>query len=112
MKLLAILQPILGISMRSCSRMVGASLAVALMLTACGGGGNDAAPSNGANTELVSEGVISGFGSVIVNGVRFDDSKAKVEDEDEEENSARSKDDLRLGMVVRHRQCHQLWQQA
>jgi Domain of unknown function (DUF5666) len=100
MKLLALLQPILGINTRSCSRVIGASLAVALMLTACGGGGNDAAPNNSASANLVSEGVISGFGSVIVNGVRFDDSKAKVEDEDEEENSARSKDDLRLGMVV------------
>jgi Domain of unknown function (DUF5666) len=100
MKLLTFLQPILGISTRSCSRVLGASLAAALMLTACGGGGNDTAPSNGASAELVSEGVISGFGSVIVNGVRFDDSKARVEDEDEEENSARSKDDLRLGMVV------------
>jgi hypothetical protein len=100
MKLLTFLQPILGISMRSCSHVLGASLTAALMLTACGGGGNDAAPNNGVSADLVSEGVISGFGSVIVNGVRFDDSKARVEDEDEEENSARSKDDLRLGMVV------------
>lgn len=100
MKLLALVQPILGIGTRACSRVLGVSLAAVLILTACGGGGNDASPSNSTSATLVSEGVISGFGSVIVNGVRFDDSKAKVEDEDEEENSERSKDDLRLGMVV------------
>ncbi len=100
MKLLALLQPSLGISTHACSRVLGVSLAAVLILTACGGGGNDAAPSNSTSATLVSEGVISGFGSVIVNGVRFDDSKARVEDEDGEENSERSKDDLRLGMVV------------
>ena len=100
MKLLTLVQPILGIGTRACSRVLGVSLAAVLILTACGGGGNDASPSNSTSATLVSEGVISGFGSVIVNGVRFDDSKAKVEDEDEEENSERSKDDLRLGMVV------------
>lgn len=100
MKLLTLLQPLMGITTRLCSRVIGASIAATLLLTACGGGGNDAASTNGTNADLVSQGVISGFGSVIVNGVRFDDSKAKIEDEDEEENSARSKDDLRLGMVV------------
>lgn len=100
MKLLTLLQPLMGITTRLCSRVIGASIAATLLLTACGGGGNDAASTNGTNADLVSQGVISGFGSVIVNGVRFDDSKAKVEDEDEEENSTRSKDDLRLGMVV------------
>ena len=100
MKLLTLLQPLMGITTRLCSRVIGASIAATLLLTACGGGGNDAASTNGTNADLVSQGVISGFGSVIVNGVRFDDSKAKIEDEDEEENSTRSKDDLRLGMVV------------
>ena len=100
MKLFTLLQPLMGITTRLCSRVIGASIAATLLLTACGGGGNDAASTNGTNADLVSQGVISGFGSVIVNGVRFDDSKAKIEDEDEEENNTRSKDDLRLGMVV------------
>ncbi len=104
MKLLTLLQPLVGISTRAPWRALGVSLAAALVFTACGGGGgNDAgtdATSNGAGASLVSEGVISGFGSIIVNGVRFDDSKAKIEDEDEDEDGARSKDDLRLGMVV------------
>jgi hypothetical protein len=101
MKLLNLIQP-LGVLAHSRTLMAG--LAAALVFTACGGGGGDgpsSAPINGgASSDLVSQGVISGFGSVIVNGVRFDDSKAKVEDEDEDENGARSKDDLRLGMVV------------
>ena len=52
-----------------------------------GGGGGDPPSSNpNPNTGATAaatfmSGRISGFGSVIINGVRFDDSKAKVEDE-------------------------------
>jgi hypothetical protein len=101
MKLLDIIQP-LGALARSRALMAG--LAAALTFTACGGGGGgdspNSPPTGGATADLVSQGVISGFGSVIVNGVRYDDSKARVEDEDEDEDGQRSKDDLRLGMVV------------
>jgi hypothetical protein len=65
-----------------------------LMLAACGGvetGGTG--PTGGAYVE----GPITGFGSIIVGGVRFDDSSARVEDAD---GSGRSRDDLRLGMRV------------
>jgi hypothetical protein len=44
-----------------------------------------------------ASGPITGFGSVIVNGVRFDDSSASVVDGD---GVARSRDALRLGMTV------------
>lgn len=108
MKLLTFFHPLTGIRAHSRSCAVAASLAAALVFTACGGGGAGggtdtglAAPAaNAAKSELVSEGVISGFGSVIVNGVRYDDSKAKIEDADDEDNPLRNKDDLRLGMVV------------
>ncbi len=109
MKLLTFFQPLTDILAHSRSCAAGASLIAALVFTACGGGGGVggstdtglAAPAaSAANSELVSEGVISGFGSIIVNSVRFDDSKAKIEDAEDEDNPLRNKDDLRLGMVV------------
>lgn len=71
-------------------------------LVACGGGGGDAGttPAPGGDTTTANSytlGTISGFGSVIVGGVRFDDSNATIEDEDG--NSFRSSD-LKLGMRV------------
>jgi hypothetical protein len=68
--------------------------AAALLLAACGGGVETG--GTGATGAYV-EGPITGFGSIIVAGVRFDDSSARVEDAD---GSGRSRDDLRLGMRV------------
>jgi Domain of unknown function (DUF5666) len=66
-----------------------------LLLAACGGGveTGGTGPTGGSYVE----GPITGFGSIIVGGVRFDDSSARVEDAD---GSGRSRDDLRLGMRV------------
>jgi Domain of unknown function (DUF5666) len=69
--------------------------AVALLLAACGGGVETG--GTGATGGSYVEGPITGFGSIIVAGVRFDDSSARVEDAD---GSGRSRDDLRLGMRV------------
>jgi Domain of unknown function (DUF5666) len=68
--------------------------AAALLLAACGGGVETG--GTGATGSYV-EGPITGFGSVIVAGVRFDDSSARVEDAD---GSVRGRDELRLGMHV------------
>ena len=67
----------------------------ALLLAACGGGGGTAAAPTAKSSYAL--GRISGFGSVVVNGVHYDDGKASVTDEDGE---ARKPDDLKLGMVV------------
>jgi hypothetical protein len=68
---------------------------LALAMAACGGGvdsgGTGVAPQSYAN------GPITGFGSVIVNGVRFDDSSASVTDAD---GTACGRDSLRLGMTT------------
>ncbi len=64
-----------------------------LALAPCGGGGETGGPRAGADVQ----GPISGFGSVIVAGVRFDDSAASIEDPD---GRVRGRDDLRLGMLV------------
>ena len=69
--------------------------AVALLLAACGGGVETG--GTGATGGSYVEGPITGFGSIIVGGVRFDDSSARVEDAD---GSGRSRDELRLGMRV------------
>ncbi|MFD2452572.1 hypothetical protein [Ideonella paludis] len=48
-------------------------------------------------TGSFTSGAISGFGSIIVNGVRFDDSGAQVYDDD---GNRRGSDDLKLGAHV------------
>ena len=73
----------------------------AAALSGCGGGGGDAgfgsASVGSGGTGSFSSGAITGFGSIIVNGVRFDDSRAQVTDDD---GALHNAGDLRLGMVV------------
>ena len=69
--------------------------ALLLALTACGGGVETG--GTGPTGSSYVEGPIGGFGSVIVAGIRFDESTARIEDAD---GSQRNRDDLRLGMVV------------
>ncbi len=72
---------------------------LAFGLVACGGGGADtpAAPGT-AGPQSFATGPITGLGSVIVNGVRFDDSSARVENDDD--GSVRTARELKLGMMV------------
>ena len=74
------------------------ALGATALLIACGGGGSEsAATAAPAQATAYTQGPISGFGSVIVGGVRFDDSTATVLDED---GNTRSRSDLKLGMMV------------
>ena len=61
------------------TRILG--LLAALTIAACGGGSDSAAVGSGG-TGSFSVGTITGFGSVFVNGQRYDDSSASVSDED------------------------------
>lgn len=74
-------------------------LGSALAIAGCGGGGGDggmaAVGSGGTGSFWV--GPITGFGSIIVNGVRFDDSVARVTDDDGNDMAGK----LMLGMMVR-----------
>jgi mono/diheme cytochrome c family protein len=77
--------------------------AVALAVTACGGGGGGDSqdgvtppPVGTAKTRIVT-GTISGFGSIIVNGVHYDTSGADVRIEDRVGSVA----ELAVGQVVR-----------
>uniref|UniRef100_UPI003F498B1B DUF5666 domain-containing protein n=1 Tax=Cupriavidus yeoncheonensis TaxID=1462994 RepID=UPI003F498B1B len=79
-----------------------AALSVAAILVACGGGGGDSGTTTTTTTPSTTpstfSGPISGFGSIFVNGVRIDDSKATITLDDDNPNAGH--DDLRLGMVV------------
>ncbi|MEY3271827.1 MAG: hypothetical protein RLZZ341_728 [Pseudomonadota bacterium] len=85
-----------ALSRRTLLAAAAASSASAL-LAACGGGGSDEPEAPTATASSYTDGVITGFGSVIVGGVRFDDSKAAVTTE---EGTALAAGALRLGMTV------------
>lgn len=70
------------------------ALASLLALAACGGGGGG---SSGTSVSTFTSGPITGFGSIVVNGVHYDDSPSRVEDEDA---GGRDRSELKLGMVV------------
>lgn len=65
-------------------------------LSACGGGGGDVAGVGQGGTGAFSVGPITGLGSIIVNGIRYDDSRASISSDDD----SLSPGDLQLGMIV------------
>lgn len=65
-------------------------------LAGCGGGAGTGGTGDTTGAGFAA-GAISGFGSVIVNGVRYDDSRARVEDD---AGGLRSASELRLGMTT------------
>jgi hypothetical protein len=69
-----------------------AAACVVALLAACGGD-DDPTPTQTAI------GTIDGFGSVVVNGVRFDDARASITMDD----AVQTRDRLRVGMVVQVR---------
>jgi hypothetical protein len=69
------------------------------VLVACGGGGSVGIAGVGSGgTGASFSGPISGFGSIIVNGVRIDDSGASITLDDDQ--TGGSEVDLKLGMMV------------
>jgi Domain of unknown function (DUF5666) len=79
------------------------ALVAALALAACGGGdnggidGTGGGGNGGIDGTGVSYGTITGFGSVWVNGVKFETTGTTIKLDD----NTVGQDDLRLGMVVR-----------
>ena len=67
-------------------------------LTGCGGGSDVAGLSSGGTGSFTS-GTISGLGSIIVNGIRYNDDNASVISRDDDNNTAFGRA-LRVGMVV------------
>jgi len=85
-------------------QMAGARAAILMLavLAACGGGGDSGGPAIGGDqipsaASDLTQGPIGGFGSIVVNGVRFDDSAAQVLDD---KGGVRNSASLKLGMHV------------
>ena len=85
------------LSTRRLAAGVAQLLCVTALLAACGGGGSDSGSASSDTATAYASGPITGFGSVIVNGVRFDDSSARITDDDD---VALGRDELRLGMMA------------
>lgn len=69
----------------------------AAALAGCGGGGGGTASVGSGGTGSFSSGTITGFGSIIVNGVRFDDNTASITDDN---GGTPDRSELKLGMVA------------
>ena len=80
-------------------RPLAVMLTAAALAVGCGGGGGVDTGGTGStgSTTAFSSGRISGFGSIIVNGIRFDDSTARVLDDEGVEHV---RGELKLGMVT------------
>jgi hypothetical protein len=83
---------------------VRAVLVIPLIVAACGGGGGSelaALPGTGGTgiTAVTAMGPVAGFGSVVVNGIRFDDAAARVFIDGQEQARGDTRQ-LRLGMVA------------
>ena len=76
--------------------LLAAGLVTALVACGGGGGGSSAGVGTGG-TGSFAVGTISGFGSIIVNGVRYDDSGADIFDDDDNDSNSSA---LAIGQVV------------
>lgn len=75
-----------------------ASILLATSLAGCGGGGDNSNAGVGSGgTGSFSDGRITSFGSIVVNGIHFDQTAAVVVDADQQ---VRTTAELKLGMVV------------
>lgn len=77
--------------------LLGALAASLVVVTACGGGGASSTGAAPAATAVVSHGTITGFGSVIIDGLRYETSRAQFSVDG---TSGRSQDDLSVGQRV------------
>lgn len=82
---------------------VWTAVMTALVLTACGGGdaGGNAASAAATSDKALVSGTVTGFGSVYVEGVRYEDRNAKVQlEEDSTAPRSGALSDIKLGMKV------------
>jgi len=79
---------------------LGCTLMLSAALVACGGGDEMFAGIDARGTPvrvgIVSKGTITGFGSIIVNGIRFDTASASID----VDGNAGTQSDLKVGHVV------------
>lgn len=72
-------------------------LFIGALVVACGGGTTEQAGVGSGGTGSYTSGPVSGFGSIIVNGIRYDDTSASVTDD---EGHVRTRADVKLGMTI------------
>ena len=77
---------------------LGCTFLLSTVLVACGGDNETVAGIDGRGTpvSIVSKGTIAGFGSIIVNGVRFDTANASID----VDGNPGTQSDLKVGHVV------------
>ena len=86
--------PVLRHSMCRSALLLAAAL---VLLAGCGGVDSGGTGVGQSGQPTYAAGPITGFGSIIVNGVHYDESTAAVYDDD---GLLRSRDDLKLGMLT------------
>lgn len=85
----------------ACFHRIAAGVSLLMALAGCGGaGGSSATAGGGTGGTGVSSGTITGFGSIIVNGVHFDEAPANVTINDAPSDSGDHKG-LKIGMTVK-----------
>lgn len=87
------------IEQSGCTRrfaLLGIAGAVA-QLAGCGGGGTDFAGLSSGGTGSFTSGTITGLGSIIVNGIRYNDDTARISASDD---TGGNHSELKVGMVV------------
>lgn len=77
-------------------KLLALLMAAAGLLSACGGGGGGSAANT--NAAALSSGTISGLGSIVVNGVRYETVGSQVLDADDGNTAITTP--LRIGMTV------------
>jgi len=78
--------------------LLPAMITSTLIMSGCGGGSSNDTGSTPTTSSRVTSGIISGFGSVYVNGVKYETSATSMKVDD---NPGASQDDLRIGMHVK-----------
>lgn len=79
-------------------KLLALIMAAAGLLSACGGGGGGSGAATKPNAVTLSSGTISGLGSIVVNGVRYETVGAQVVDADDGSKAITTP--MRIGMTV------------
>lgn len=79
-------------------KLLALIMVAAGLLSACGGGGGGSSAAITSNSATLSSGTISGLGSIVVNGVRYETVGSQVLDADDSNTAITTP--LRIGMTV------------